>query len=366
MAQASIVREGGRVDWIDYAKGWCIVLVVVMHSTLGVGEALGRECWLHDFVAWARPFRMPDFFLVAGLFLDRTIDAPWMKFVDRKVLKFVYFYVLWTLIQGVPKILIAEGGDLTGVASGLTLALVEPFGTLWFIYLLPIFFVITKLTRSASTYRVLVCAAILQIVQVHTGSTVIDEFCGRYVFFFAGYAFSAEIFALARWARHHIRASLGGLFAWGVVNALAVRFGVAALPGVSLILGFAGAAAVVAFSALLARARLFEFLRGLGSRSIVIYLAFFLPMALARTAIVKLHLIDDMAVASLLVAAIAVVAPLALNERVRKTRLRVLFERPRIFCLENRPVSGGAKATLERGCVLLNEAAHESSLPRRV
>ncbi len=25
-----------RIDWVDYAKGICIVMVVMMHSTLGV------------------------------------------------------------------------------------------------------------------------------------------------------------------------------------------------------------------------------------------------------------------------------------------------------------------------------------------
>ena len=28
-----------RVDWVDYAKGICIVFVVMMHSTLGVEAA---------------------------------------------------------------------------------------------------------------------------------------------------------------------------------------------------------------------------------------------------------------------------------------------------------------------------------------
>ena len=28
--------QTGRVDWVDYAKGFCIVMVVMMHSTLGV------------------------------------------------------------------------------------------------------------------------------------------------------------------------------------------------------------------------------------------------------------------------------------------------------------------------------------------
>ena len=41
------VPQTGRVDWVDYAKGFCIVMVVMMHSTLGVEQAAGREGWMH-------------------------------------------------------------------------------------------------------------------------------------------------------------------------------------------------------------------------------------------------------------------------------------------------------------------------------
>ena len=37
---SGIKRE--RVDWVDYAKGICIILVVMMHSTLGVEKATGE------------------------------------------------------------------------------------------------------------------------------------------------------------------------------------------------------------------------------------------------------------------------------------------------------------------------------------
>jgi uncharacterized membrane protein YcfT len=49
-------------------------MVVMMHSTLGVEQAAGHEGWMHAAVAFARPFRMPDFFLISGLFLARVID----------------------------------------------------------------------------------------------------------------------------------------------------------------------------------------------------------------------------------------------------------------------------------------------------
>jgi hypothetical protein len=39
-----------RIDWVDYAKGICIVMVVVMHSVLGVELAAGQI----GFMIWSR------------------------------------------------------------------------------------------------------------------------------------------------------------------------------------------------------------------------------------------------------------------------------------------------------------------------
>ena len=66
-------ETAGRVDWVDVGKGLCIIFVVMMHSTLGVEAAMGAEGWMHALVAFAAPFRMPDFFLIAGLFLPMLL-----------------------------------------------------------------------------------------------------------------------------------------------------------------------------------------------------------------------------------------------------------------------------------------------------
>lgn len=128
-----------RVAWVDYAKGFCIVMVVMMHSTLGVEEAAGATSWMGALVAFAKPFRMPDFFLISGLFLARVIDRDWQDYLDRKVAHFAYFYVLWVTIQFAFKApgFAAELG-WAGVAEEYALSFIEPFGTLWFIYLLPV------------------------------------------------------------------------------------------------------------------------------------------------------------------------------------------------------------------------------------
>ena len=73
MAARSGPSVPGRIDWVDYAKGICIVMVVMMHSVLGVELAVGKTGFMHLLVAFAKPFRMPDFFLISGLFLSVEI-----------------------------------------------------------------------------------------------------------------------------------------------------------------------------------------------------------------------------------------------------------------------------------------------------
>ena len=216
--------HAGRVDWVDYAKGFCIVMVVMMHSTLGVEAAAGREGWMHAWVAFAKPFRMPDFFLISGLFLARVIDRDWRTYLDRKVVHFAYFYVLWVTIQiGVkaPGVAAEAVDGWHEVVRFYLTAFVEPFGTLWFIYLLPMFFVVTKLTRSVPPLVVWLIAAALEIAPIHTEWTVIDEFAGRFVYFYTGYWLAPHIF---RFASEMLARPVGaavGLALWAVINGAA-------------------------------------------------------------------------------------------------------------------------------------------------
>ncbi len=48
-----------RVDWVDTAKGICIIFVVMMHSVLGVEAAAGQTGWMHMVVAFAAPSACP-------------------------------------------------------------------------------------------------------------------------------------------------------------------------------------------------------------------------------------------------------------------------------------------------------------------
>jgi uncharacterized membrane protein YcfT len=326
-----------RVAWVDYAKGICIVMVVMMHSTLGVGTAAGGEGFLHAVVAFAKPFRMPDFFLISGLFLSRVIDRDWKTYLDRKVVHFAYFYVLWMTIQFVFKApaFAAEHGAAAALQLYL-MSFVEPFGTLWFIYLLPIFFVVTKLTRGVPPLVIWLAAAALEMATIETGWMIVDEFASRFVYFYSGYWLAAQVFTLAGGVQERPRHALAGLLLWGTLNALLVSRGYSEWPVISLMLGLLGAGAIITLAALLAQTRVFAGLRYCGEHSIVIYLAFFLFMAGTRVVLLKTGPVPDVGLMSVIVTCAGVLGPLALFWLTRNTPLRFLFERPDRFWLSPR------------------------------
>jgi uncharacterized membrane protein YcfT len=327
-----------RIDWVDYAKGICIVMVVMMHSTLGVEQALGQEGWLGKVVAFAKPFRMPDFFLISGLFLALVIARDWRTYLDRKVVHFAYFYLLWTAIQFAVKAPLLAQGGIAGLAWLYLETFWEPFGTLWFIYLLPIMFVVSKLAhdRRVPAVAVWAAAAALEVAKVKTGFTLIDEFAGRFVYFYTGYALAPVVFAFAKRAQDLPELALGALLGWAVLNGFLVFNGYAELAFVSLALGLAGACAIVAVSALMAKKGLFAPLRYCGANSIVIYLAFFLPMAASRTLLLKTGFITDPGTVAALVTTAGVIGALVWYWAVRNTPFRFLFERPDAFWIAPR------------------------------
>jgi uncharacterized membrane protein YcfT len=334
-----------RIDWVDYAKGICIVMVVMMHSVLGVEAAAGQRGFMHALVAFAKPFRMPDFFLISGLFLSVVIDRDWRTYLDRKVVHFAYFYVLWVTIQfgfKAPSFAAESGWGHVGLLY--LESFIEPFGTLWFIYLLPVFFVVTKVLRRAPPLAIWAAAAALEMLHVATGWTVIDEFCARFVYFYSGYLFADYVFALSDRARARPAFALAGLALWALINGGLLHFGVSEWPAISLALGLAGACAIVVIGTLLAQARWLDGLRYCGEHSIVIYLAFFLPMATTRTLLLKFGLIHDIGTVSLIVTIAGIFGALAIWWMARGTRANFLFERPAAFWIAPRKARAGLQA----------------------
>lgn len=336
-----------RVAWVDYAKGICITLVVMMHAVTSYAVLVPGWTWLHNVVEFAFPFRMPDFFLISGLFLSRTINGSLKDYIDKKVVHFLYFYILWLAIQMFfveMNVLIADPMEF---ARQFLFALVEPYQTMWFVHMLAVFYVVTRLIRKIPPAFVFAGAALLQTLYhagYETGWGVIDRFMDRYLYFYIGYAAAPLVFQFAAQAGARAIVTIPLLVAWGVLNWTMVQYGLHESPLTSIVMAFMGAGAVVATGALLSRTRIGEPLRYAGANSIVVYLTFVIPMKVAHKFFLYTGLVSDAGTVMAIATVFAVVTPLVFHYFIKDTPLNFLYVRPAMFRLTKPPRRREAKA----------------------
>jgi len=336
------LSKSERMAWVDMAKGLSIILVVMMYAAYNTGKYTGETGFLHYVIGFATPFRMPEFFLISGLFLSQVIARPWRRYADRRVVHYFYFYGLWAFIM----IALKEGlytAAPVDTLQSLGLALVEPYGVLWFVYMLGIFGFTTKLVWQGRVphYVVLPLAAALQMSQIVSSSYVVTQFCAYFVFFYSGYAAAPLVLRLVAWMDRHTVSAIAALVVWAVINGLLVfssgyevlpmetKMGHAAWPPLHLALALVGALALCVLGALLARFASMEWLRWLGEHSLVVYVAFTIPMSLFRAVALKSGLITDTGLLSLAVLVVATASPVILYGVVQRSGYgRWLFARP--------------------------------------
>ena len=106
----------------------------------------------------------------------------------------------------------------------------------------------------------------------------------------------------------------------------------------------AGACAIITIGTLLARAHRLTFLRFFGEHSIVIYLAFFLPMAATRTLLLREGWIHDIGTMSVIITVAGVAGAMALWRIALLAGANFLFERPAAFWIAPKKPSATLQA----------------------
>ncbi|SNY90167.1 Uncharacterized membrane protein YcfT [Cohaesibacter sp. ES.047] len=333
MAQQPVANKQ-RIEWIDLAKGLTILLVVIMHSTGGVELHFDSEGWMHHVLAFATPFRMPVFFAVAGLFAANAISKDWRTFLDSKFVHFAYFYVIWMTIQFIfktPFFIQTLGSE--GTLSYYIASFVQPFGLLWFIYLLPIYFLVLRVTKPVPMLAQFVIAIACKAYLTHTGINVVDFFSKYYVFFLAGHFGRDLWFSLAGAADRNRYTVFAGLSLWAGVNGAVVYLGYGDILPVTILMGVLGFVAVIGLIAIVPKSGLAgtpaHLLRFCGQRSLPIYLGFFLPMGVSRLALSRFTDVIDVGTIAFLVSLTAIAGAIVMFEAVKRLKIGTfLYVRP--------------------------------------
>jgi uncharacterized membrane protein YcfT len=341
---------GARQAWVDHARGISIILIVVLHARFALAAVPDAE-FFDALIRIVQPFRLPALFLLSGLFLARIIDRAWPQFLDRRVIHYAYFYAVWATIEFAPVFatgLARDSSAAAPLAIDYLWLFVSPHGPLWFIYALPLFFVLAKVLRKVPAWIVLPVAAVISIADVQTGWVISDRLASRYVYFHAGYALAPAIFAAGAWMQANARSGALMLVLWLTAHLIATLTAAPANPLLTFALGVAGCAAVLAAGALLSRSTWMGWLALFGRRSLAIFLAFPLLLVAARKALELAGWPLDGDLRMLIVVAGAIFGALLIHRLTRGTLLGFLFERPRWAQLAERPQANAAAGSTPR------------------
>lgn len=306
-------------------------MVVLAHHSLEGLETAGLvgpavEHW-HKLLA---PVMMPLFFLVGGLFAKRSIEGPFGKFLDTKILNFLYLYVVWSVISHCFRYLSnSVANNQVNLADLLYIAW-DPVLTVWFLYGLVLCFALTRLFRSVDVSIVIAMAASVQAASFVFPPIpyvdIINKLAVLYVYFLIGVYSSKWIFDKAASTNYlKIIAAVVLFFAVGIA---ANNSGYFYRPVVFILLSGLSIYAVFCFLALNQENVVGRFFAFVGTYSLPIYLMHFLPVPGSRIVMVKLFGVTNpwflLALAVALGVAFGIVGYLILV----KTPLRILFEKP--------------------------------------
>lgn len=161
------MADSKRIGWVDLAKGFCILLVVINHAAIAAWCSYSLELQ-------ATSFKMPLYFMLSGLFFK--VYENFRGFVKRKTNKllipFLFFFVVTSVIPEIVK------NHQLAVTSLLNDRYIPFNNAIWFLLCLfevnIIFYLVHLMAKAISTrYQtviVLVASALLGGVGIYLGA----------------------------------------------------------------------------------------------------------------------------------------------------------------------------------------------------
>ena len=281
-----------RVIWVDTAKGFGIILVVIGHVIRGLVNS-GLMPWTAPtrFIdSWIYTFHMPLFFFLSGLFLVRSLNRPWGVFALDKIRTIAYPYFVWSTITVILKAALGELPNRPSGLSDLLLIIYHPIAQYWFLYVLFILLLsISALLRFGVRPWLVFGLGILVYPGVFPISYWWDVLLATREF-----AIYVALGVLIGWDRDY-RAISRIHIGW-LAGVIVAGFTISSLGGFTYLqdwhalrpaLAMSGTAAVVALGILINRVKLDAAIQFLGRYSLEIYVVHTISSAAVRIALDK-------------------------------------------------------------------------------
>jgi fucose 4-O-acetylase-like acetyltransferase len=350
-----LTRASARRAWVDQARGWGILLVVIGHTLRGLtasGLLPSDGLWAYvDRFIYA--FHMPLFFFVSGLFLMPGREESYLGFARRRLLRLGYPYLLWATLQTLVQILLSRyTNHRVGFEELWSIGYAPPM-QFWFLYALFLQVLLIGALSKLGLGRgaILGVAALLYVTQSLVplvGWMPLQQARGMLLYTCLGVFMGASPRIKA------IEAGRSALYAGSVVVGFAV-VAVFALrsdpsrsdPNLAFVVASCGMLASISLCVLLGRlgaVRISQLLTEWGEASLAIYVAHTLVSAGVRIVLTRAFHVENPAIHAVLGTLLGLTVPWAMFRLCRRIDWPYPFEWP----ASPRPPRTHPVAVLER------------------
>lgn len=299
-------RCSGRIEWIDYAKGITIFLVVYSHVLIGIYNSnfdIYYPFYIHS-IKFMYSFHMPVFFLLSGIFAIKSSSIPFSNFLLKKLKTIIYPYLLWSLIQGCIYALMSPFTNFKFNFGELpsTIAF-YPLMQLWFLYVLffihILFFFINKISGKYNYHILFTTAFIMYFLSGYITIHVVSKVSHFFLFYVLGAILSLE-FNFTKYLNLNRLQILCFAITLAIAQFMIVdlngRIDYIGNPLQSLFLACIGIVFVISTSIYISKKQNMRFILDIGKLSLPIYLMHILAIVGFRIILNKIFGINDILV----------------------------------------------------------------------
>lgn len=352
-----------RDGTVDVARGLAIIAIVLGHVDRGLGAAsiLDVSSALYG---WADRFlyswHIVVFALLSGLFASRARERQSLSsFLRARLIDWLWLYLIWTVLQGVLKIVAGESANHPGSLEHI-IAIWRPDGQLWF---LPWIMLATTLGSFLRPWRSTGMAVLVLTSSGagaiaawgDEGSIIGQQGLALYFFYLLGCVIgpSRLVTTLNRlpttvaWPLGITLTAMGPMLAVGPALPPTSDSMAHTLTSVTLgiLMTLVSTAGVLVLSRALQPLTLSSVLAYLGRHSMTVFLAHIISIAGTRAVLLSLG-IDDPVIMILAQLAVGIAAPLLLHALSQRAHVTALIRAPqRLTGVEARRVERSSART---------------------
>lgn len=340
-----------RLNWIDYARGIAIILVVYRHVFEGIKES-GIPVHNYLFLEYANifffSFRMPLFFIVSGVFIAMSLKKRGIQsFIETKARMILYPYFVWGFLQLTLQMIFTKytNGHPTPSSYLHLFYLPRELAQFWYLYALfnvSVLYALSKQILKLSAFQNFIIGLLFfylssLVYQQDIKIGFVSDILHNYIFFAIGDLVSSFLLDKKYHPYFESGKTVGLMFLPFVVaqvyflfqnlqqNTSKYMFVEYYQPFIFLLIAITGCAFIICLTFYLQKKDIFKWLPGLGRHSLYIYVAHVIAFAAVRILFSKFLGIQNVPVILLCGIAAGILAPLLLYKVAVRMNMRWIF-----------------------------------------